>query len=201
MTRPAVRVVKLGGSLLEWPDWVGQFRRWRAEQTPAAAVLLVGGGAFVDRLRALDRTHALRPETTHWLAVRAMSLTASVAAELLGAGPPVRSLDAVAPYLSAAPPALAVFDVEAFLRAEQGTAAALPCGWHVTSDSIAAHLAAALDADELVLLKSALPPTGSSAAAAERGYVDAHFPVAASGLTVRLVNLRDPRFAQATWAA
>lgn len=197
MTKGPLRVIKLGGSLLDWPDWVGVFRRWLAVQSPAAGVLIVGGGAIVDRLRALDRAGPLEAETAHWLAVRAMSLTAGVAAERLGDAPLVRSLDALEPSLSASSSALVVLDVEQFLRAEQGRGDALPCGWHVTSDSIAAHLTRSLGADELVLLKSVLPADADScAAAAECGYVDAYFPVAARALALRFVNLRDAQFAQ-----
>jgi 5-(aminomethyl)-3-furanmethanol phosphate kinase len=171
MTMPPVRVIKLGGSLLDWPDWAGQFHRWLAAQSPAANVLVVGGGAIVDALRELDRASPLSAETAHWLAVRAMNLTAAVAAELLGDVP-----------------GLEVLDVESFLREDQHNADALPCGWHVTSDSIAARVATARKAGELVLLKSALP--------ADRDYVDAHFPIAAGNQPVRFVNLRDPRFVE-----
>jgi aspartokinase-like uncharacterized kinase len=169
MTGRPLRVIKLGGSLLDWPDWVGQFRRWLAAQPPATNVLVVGGGAVVDALRALDRACPLRPATSHWLAVRAMSVTAAIAAELLGDVPD-----------------LEILDVESFLRKDQRRSDALPCGWHVTSDSIAARAATTLEAAELVLVKSALPGAGD--------YVDAYFPSAARGLTVRFVDLRDQGF-------
>jgi aspartokinase-like uncharacterized kinase len=56
----------------------------------------------------------------------------------------------------------------------------------VTSDSIAARIAGILDAEELVLLKSADPP-----AQLQPPYVDEYFVQAAEGLTcVRSVNLR-----------
>jgi hypothetical protein len=57
-----------------------------------------------------------------------------------------------------------------------------------------------LEWEELVLLKSALPPAGSSTLAelATAGYVDAFFPQAANRLDqVRLINLRDDQFAEA----
>lgn len=77
----------------------------------------------------------------------------------------------------------------------------LPCDWTVTSDSIAAELARTIDADELVLLKSALPnlpaipPPSRSATQrmnartlADVGYVDEHFPKIAFNKTIRLVD-------------
>ncbi len=68
----------------------------------------------------------------------------------------------------------------------------------VTSDSIAARLAHALRADELVLLKSRLPqPPCTAATAALAGYVDDYFPQAISvACRVRYVNFRDPAFAE-----
>ena len=195
MTSPPARVIKLGGSLLDWPEWVGQFRRWLAVQPPAAGVIITGGGAIVQRIRALDGAHSMSAETAHWLAVGAMSLTAAVAAELLSEAPLVRSLG----QLELSAEALQILDVEQLLRDEQGTAGAMPCNWNVTSDSIAARVASRLKAGELVLLKSALPPDPAThESLAQRGYVDAYFPQAARWLSVRFVNLRDPRFAQIT---
>ena len=76
--------------------------------------------------------------------------------------------------------------------ADDGTP--LPERWNVTSDSIAARVARALNADELVLLKSVAWPDGDIAEAARRGIVDEHLPRElrlAPNLQVRVVNLRD----------
>jgi hypothetical protein len=60
-----------------------------------------------------------------------------------------------------------------------------------------------MSADELVLLKSGLPPEGvdfRDAAAAD--YVDRYFPTAAASLPlVRCVNLRSPRLDEMSWTA
>jgi len=64
----------------------------------------------------------------------------------------------------------------------------LPHAWSVTSDSIAARLAQAVAAGELVLLKSAAPPPDLGAA----DYVDEWFATAARDVpSVRIVNLRE----------
>jgi 5-(aminomethyl)-3-furanmethanol phosphate kinase len=195
MTSPAARVIKLGGSLLDWPEWVGQFRRWLALQPPAAGVIITGGGAIVERIRALDGARSMSSETAHWLAVRAMCLTAASAAERLSEATLIRSIG----QLDRSAEALQILDVEQLLRDEQGTAGAMPCNWSVTSDSIAARVASRVKAGELVLLKSALPADPAThESLAQVGYVDAYFPQAARRLAVRLVNLRDPRFAQVT---
>jgi len=59
-------------------------------------------------------------------------------------------------------------------------------GWEVTSDSIAAHVAAAYGG-ELLLVKSVPPPSLPASqnqleALAAAGWVDSHFPSAAAGL-------------------
>lgn len=186
-----IRIIKLGGSLLDWPELPQRFRRWLASQSPASNVIIVGGGPIVDGLRSVDRAHRLSVEASHWLAIRAMSLTAELAAELLPEVQLIATLDQV--HRHPGGPSQ-MFDVEPFLRAEQGSAAALPCGWDVTSDSIAAHVASALGACEFILLKSALPDLDDQGAPKLAGYVDAYFPTASRALHVRAVNLRDSAF-------
>jgi aspartokinase-like uncharacterized kinase len=87
---------------------------------------------------------------------------------------------------------LAILDPLPYLLAAEAATkfTPLPHSWDVTSDSIAARVAAELQA-ELVLLKSTPPPSDDLPAAAASGYVDPYFPTAAAGLqSVRFVNLR-----------
>ncbi len=192
MTASQVRVIKIGGSLLDWPELPIRFRRWLVAQPPAGNVIVVGGGPIVEGLRTVDRAHRLSIESSHWLAIRAMSLTARIAAELLPESRLIDSLEQVDRVLGGPPQLL---DIEPFLRAEQGSADALPSGWDVTSDSIAAHLVQKLGASELVLLKSAPAPAGATIQSlVEAGYVDAYFPRAARGLAVRCVDFRSESF-------
>jgi hypothetical protein len=93
------------------------------------------------------------------------------------------------------------FEVEDFLRHDESGSpgCALPRDWRVTSDSIAARLALAIGAHDLVLLKSTgLPPGATKSSAAAMGLVDEYFPVAAQSLgAVRWVNLRDTQASEA----
>ncbi len=187
---PPLRVIKLGGSLLDWPELPAALRRWLAEQPAAANLLIVGGGKIVDQLRHLDDIHQLPPATSHWLAIEAMRLTGRL---VLGLFPEALPATGSRP-VSLPAGSLAVFDPLEFLKEDSLRADALPPSWQVTSDSIAARVAQRLGASELVLLKSAASPRSVGLAQlAEQGVVDAEFPRVAAGLNVRLVNLRSLR--------
>ena len=197
MTR-AVRVIKLGGSLLEWPELAARLRAWLAVQPPAANILIVGGGALVDKLRELDAAHSLPAEASHWLAIRAMSITAAVVAGLMPESMLVEAMEHLDLSESSS---LQILDAHRSLSQEHGSAESLPASWDVTSDSIAARVATVLHAGELVLLKSSLPAGPANLESLARsGYVDAYFPSAAKSLVVRCVNLRSPDFSQVTLA-
>jgi hypothetical protein len=93
-----------------------------------------------------------------------------------------------------------VIDAVAFSRWDQGTNphTALPHSWSVTSDSIAARVAVASAADQLILLKSVtIPPDMDWEEAGERGFVDEWFArtirPALPRLKVSAVNLREWR--------
>lgn len=211
---PAIRVIKVGGSLFDEPRLPQLLGNWLAMQPVATNVLLVGGGALVDAVRQLDQLHAVGEERSHWLAVQAMSVTASLLADLLPGAMLVERFDKLVELLAAdrsiPEGRLIVFDSWQFLReVEPGTPGRrLPHHWQATSDSIAARLAAATahsgrQLHELVLLKSTLPARGATLAdAAAAGIVDGCFPQQAAELSrVRLVNLRSEKFEERSWLA
>lgn len=187
------RIVKLGGSLLDLTDLADRVRRWLATQTSRPNVFVVGGGAWANAVRSSDRLHKLDELAAHWLCVRAMTITAELAATLLD-WPIVNDLS----NLMHEAPSCCVFDGYPFLKEVEPTLPGerLPHGWHVTSDSIAARVAEILSAHELVLLKSTLPPGPLDlATAAAQDLVDPWFPKAARSLAhIRAVNLRAADF-------
>jgi 5-(aminomethyl)-3-furanmethanol phosphate kinase len=195
----AVRIIKLGGSLLDWPDWPARFRQWMSCQSPAVNILIAGGGALADDVRHRDATVGLDLSTAHWLAIDAMSANIIAVRQLLHEAVSVDHWeDLHKPFASGA---LIAFCPREFLRRIEPDAAGprLPHGWDATSDSIAARLADVLGAQELVLLKSALPPPEVTTlqTAADVGYVDRCFPEFGRPLAVvRCCNLRSEAFAE-----
>jgi len=191
---PIVRVIKVGGSLLDWPPLPRALRKWLAEQPPAFNVVLCGGGAFVDELRRLDERFALGDEAAHWLAIGAMSLTARLLATMLGEERPLKRYADLLAHSHHHTPGLVVVDVADYLAADepQLPGAVLPHDWSVTSDAIAHRLAVTIAADELVLLKSADPPAGTLPERAAAGYIDSYLGERppAEPPRLRLVNLR-----------
>jgi aspartokinase-like uncharacterized kinase len=196
MTNQALRVVKLGGSLLDMPDLRERFRHWLALQPPARAIVLVGGGRVADCVRDADHLHRLGEEVSHWLAIRAMNLNARLVAAMFEEARLVTELDEIptTPPSQAEPTQFVILDPLTCMQSLEASPNPLPHTWEVTSDSIAARVAIEIRATELVLLKSTLPQAADSRAAAAAGYVDEYFPRDAHGLTVRCVNFRDDDF-------
>jgi aspartokinase-like uncharacterized kinase len=183
-------VVKVGGSLFDLPDLGPRLRNWIAGLSRPDVLLVPGGGSAAEVIRDLDRRHGLGEETAHWLALRAMSLNAHILAGLLPGSRVVESVRE--PHAGAA-----ILDAYAFCRADEHDhpAQALPHSWAVTSDSVAARVAVAARARELILLKSVtIPPSFGWVEAARSGYVDTAFAgvVRAAALEVRSVNFRSP---------
>jgi aspartokinase-like uncharacterized kinase len=179
-------VWKLGGSLFDLPDLSRRLQALRAPLPLQHILLVPGGGAAADLVREWQAMHGLADDTVHELAIRAMEfnahrlaaiLTHSSLAEISRERIPVLSFgDAACP--SIVEPFAHVFD--------------LPRDWTVTSDSLAAWIAAVWSADELLLLKSRpLEPGVDAICAAERGWVDAYFPQIAGRVPrIRWCDLR-----------
>ena len=125
-------VVKMGGSLLERADWPELARSLVCELAGRPLTVVVGGGAVVDGLRAIDRV-ARRPTLLmHSLAIDGMGLTARLVADALGF--PFGGMQTLACDTTSR-----VLDVAAWM-AHNHMCHALPSGWDVTSDSIAAAI-------------------------------------------------------------
>lgn len=200
-----MRIVKLGGSLLGYRRLAEALRNWWATQPAAHNVVVVGGGAMVDAIRLVDARQSLGELNCHWMSIQAMGIAARYVSERLPEVPLVVWADQPGHYGSAlhGQVSICLLDVEHFLKHVEPTAAGtrLEATWRVSSDSIAARLAVVLQARELVLLKSTLPPDGVCLRSHQRSdFVDPFFAKLAGDLpTVRAVNLRDATFPSRHW--
>ena len=191
-------VIKVGGSLLDWPELPGRLaafldnQRGRAACLRAQAVLVAGGGPFADLIRTMDQTHDLGDQKAHRLAIRSLDLTAELLAGLLPGSAVVHRPEDLGACRN--PGQVPILAPGQFLEeVDDRGPDPLPASWDVTSDSIAARIAVLLGARRLILLKSVgLAADIDRGEAARLGLVDAMFPRIASELeVVELVCLRD----------
>jgi aspartokinase-like uncharacterized kinase len=189
-------VVKVGGSLLEGGSLLSLLTTLGELARTHRLVVVPGGGPFADAVRRACSLHDPGASAAHWMAILAMDQHAHFLAGLLPTARLTTSPDEIATVQAEG--LLAVLAPFRWLRAVDP----LPHGWHVTSDSIAAWVAARLSARRLVLLKS-LPgvpaPSGGvlgevplrSPAAA--GIVDEYFERAVEpGLECWVLSGREP---------
>lgn len=138
-------VVKVGGGLLRDEGLEG-LRRACAEALALAAnrpVLVVpGGGPFADAVRAVDEHVGLDDATAHALALQAMDQLGVLLRPLLPGAELLADL--------VVPRSLGLLQAAPAFAGRPG----VPESWTVTSDSLAVLAAAAIGADEAVLLKS-----------------------------------------------
>lgn len=194
-----VRVIKVGGSLLGEADRWPRLWPWLVQRASECHhVVITGGGVWADAIRSLDSMqNQPKLNESHWLAIRAMSLTARLCASMESEARLVTDLKTLQHELSdeRLSARFLVFDPASWLRTEEQRRMAdrLPMSWDVTSDSIAAHLAHRLGAAELVLLKSIASPVVE---AIKKGsiVVDPYFSVAYRGTPLEICNYRDVGF-------
>jgi aspartokinase-like uncharacterized kinase len=144
VSESAPLVVKIGGGLLreQGLDGLGRACADVREAATARPVLVVpGGGPFADAVRAIDAQVGLTDAAAHALALQAMDQLGTLLAGMLPTAQLVSEL--------VAPRALGL------LRAAPAFAGRpdVPESWEVTSDSLAVLAAAAVGAEQVVLLK------------------------------------------------
>ncbi len=71
-----IRVVKVGGSLFDFPNLTTRLHAWLDDQAPAHHVLLAGGGALVDQVREWRAMRPLSDSAAHWMCVDLLTVTA-----------------------------------------------------------------------------------------------------------------------------
>lgn len=168
-------VIKLGGSLADWPD----LRRWvrlLGDRHAIDLAVVPGGGPFADQVRAAQARWRFDDDVAHRMAILAMEqyglmLCGLARGQLIPAATPAAIRAALRAGVTPvwAPSAMAFADARG-----KGEIAET---WDMTSDSLAAWLAGKLRAERLVLVKSAKPRPGADLKAlVKSGLIDQAFP-------------------------
>jgi aspartokinase-like uncharacterized kinase len=152
MTSPpaALSVIKIGGGLAAVPGALDRVCRAVAACGFDHRILIVpGGGLFADRVREFDRAVGVSADAAHWMAILAMDQYAHVLADRIPGAALIEEPGALLQGLASS--GVVVLAPSRWMR----SADVLPHNWEVTSDSIAAFVAGAVDAARLVLIKPA----------------------------------------------
>ena len=151
---PLLTVIKIGGGLASTPEALDRVCREVGHLARYHAILVVpGGGPFSDAVRRFDQDIGVSPDAAHWMAILGMDQYAHVLADRIPGALLVEEPGAVLTEVK--PGRVAVLAPSRWMR----SADVLPHTWEVTSDSIAAFVAGAVDAARLILIK---PATGVS---------------------------------------
>ncbi len=181
-SRPAL-VVKLGGSLAETSALKSWLTALAAYSRPL--VVVPGGGAFADIVRAMQPDMGYDNETAHAMALLAMQ---QYALALVSLWPQLVCVEKPSKVIKA----LKRREIPCWGPSAGALDKSLPKTWEATSDTLAAWLAGEINAERLLLIKSLdLPsPSPTLAELARAGIVDSLFPkyAKASGAKVFVVG-------------
>ncbi len=195
MTPPSpatIVVIKVGGSLYDWPELGQRLPQFLATIRGRSIVLVPGGGPFADVVRKLDQIHRLNEETAHWLALNSLILSARFLEQVVPAAKFIDGLSAARNHWMV--DRVSILNMFRFARGDETRPNHLTHTWSATSDSFAVRVAIVANAERLILLKStSLPPGTDWNEAARTNYVDALFPSTVTGASfpIEAVNLRD----------
>ncbi len=164
-----VTIVKLGGSLArtpQFPAWLETLAAWGGP-----LVLVPGGGAFADCVRAAQGTMRFNDAAAHRMALMAMGQFGIALAAYSASFTLAASCDELDRALSAG-------EIPVWLPEKMVLGALdVPACWEVTSDSLAAWLAWTYRARRLLLIKASdLAAPGSLRDLAADKIVDPLFP-------------------------
>ncbi|HXZ97063.1 MAG TPA: aspartate kinase [Burkholderiales bacterium] len=181
-------VIKLGGSLADYPDDLNRWLEMLAEAGRGEGVIVPGGGFFADWVREAQMRWAFDDAVAHAMALRAMEQYG-----LMLCGLQKRLVPACTD--AEIQKALRENKVPVWLPVQMLAATEIEPSWDVTSDSLAAWMTRHLAAEHLVLVKSCPLPEGKldMQELSRKGIVDAAFPnfVAAAHFKVWLVGRDD----------
>lgn len=175
-------VVKLGGSLEAAGTLANCLMAIERKFAGRRVAVVPGGGFFADQVRAAQQRWQFDDRVAHRMALVAMQQMASL---FNGLKPDWPIAGRVADLKGR--PGVCIWSPDP----DELDQAGIPASWDITSDSLAAWLAAQLSAAELILVKSAVIEAGLSLAElTERQIVDRAFCTYAANVrfNITLIN-------------
>ena len=173
-------VVKIGGSLESSPR-LPELLALLAAQGRSKVVIVPGGGRFAERVREEQRVMGMDDTRAHHLAIRAME---QYGALLCGMERRLCPVADVAEITGASGADTVPVWFPAKVLENQ---ADIPASWEVTSDSLALWFAEKINAEALVLVKSAPSAINDVRALAATGYLDKYFPEMMKKTAIRMI--------------
>lgn len=140
-------VIKVGGSLAEYPDELKKLCHMLGTMVKTHKILVVPGGSkFADKVREFDKTYNLSDAIAHKMAVLAMDQFGLLLSHITPNSYVSYSIKEIEKYI---PDMLPIFLPSRFIFRKDP----LDHSWDVTSDTIAAYIASVLDTKTLMLVK------------------------------------------------
>jgi len=190
MAIDGIIIIKLGGSLSRSDSLVNCLDAVEKNYQGRAVVIVPGGGAFADQVRAAQQHWQFDDITAHRMAVLAMQ---QMALMFKGLKPDFTIAGSIP-------------EIQAQLNQQKTVIwspdsveldnAGIEASWDITSDSLAAWLAKRLSASELILIKSAaIDPNLSLQQLAEQNIIDKAFCdfVAQAAFKIHVINAQTMR--------
>ena len=179
MKKTSIRwVIKFGGSL----SHSASLGPWLDVLAQSPCIIVPGGGPFADAVRQTQLRHHFPDSVAHDLAIRAMGLYGRM---LLGIEPRLTRIESVKDLAERVD-----LGISNLWLPDPGEPCLQPlkASWEVTSDSIAAQLALALEIPELLLVKSIEPHQGQErlSNAIKEGIVDPALERVVQGRNLKL---------------
>jgi aspartokinase-like uncharacterized kinase len=144
----AISVIKIGGGISALPGALQQVcGAVHAAAQNHRLLIVPGGGPFADAVRESQPRLGISDDAAHWMAILAMDQYAQLLADLIVGSVLLQEPGDIGTAVGPGRPG--VLAPSRWMR----SADVLPHSWDVTSDSIAAFIAGALDAERLILIK------------------------------------------------
>lgn len=180
-------VVKLGGSLEQSGTLLDCLQQIERHYQNDSVVIVPGGGVFADQVRTAQIRWQFGDRTAHVMALLAMQQMALLINGLKSRFGIAESVAEIKAKVGAGQILLWSPDIKELDNA------GITASWDITSDSLAAWLASAVSASDLVLVKSAtIQPGLSLAALTELGTIDNAFctVVQDAAFNIHIINLQ-----------